>query len=651
MKTQGAVRDLRPLDRRSGVPVRGQAQGRIRLLPPEEARKIAAGEVIDRPAALVREFMDNAIDAGSSSVEVFIEEGGIRRTEVIDDGGGMGREDLRLCWEAHATSKIRSLDDLTTAETLGFRGEALAAAAAVSHLEVLSSEDGREAWLLVVGPGGGEPRLTQSQRIKGTSIRAIGLFDTIPARRRFLKREGSEANLCRQIFTEKALAFPEINFRFTQDGQLKLYLPAASSLKERFAQALLNRSEGAFLHEIAAQGPGFSVVMVVGGPELYRSDRRQQYIFANGRRIQDYSLIQALEYGLQGWFPNGSHPVGAVYIDIDPALADFNIHPAKREVRFRDSGAIHRAITAPLGDYTRRLYIAEGEAGYQSDREAGFDAIQSDAARSGGAAETGFDWASANSRAWERVGPLAMEALLDHPSAFAPRPGSPRSAPFAGPPPGSETAPSPFPLYGAPVAEKSPVYGENDNAPSPADAAAPRIRLVGRLFHLFILIELEDRLYIIDQHAAHERILYDRFLTGPIPRQELLVPIPFTTESGDDDEFLSSRREDLAKLGILIIRERDSWHIEALPENWKLSDSETVQEILTLRTAGENIAEHWAATLSCHGAVKDGDYLDDTTALALAEAALSLPIPRCPHGRPVWSEISRETLFRAVRRV
>ncbi|MCL2374775.1 MAG: DNA mismatch repair endonuclease MutL, partial [Treponema sp.] len=154
----------------------------IKILPPEEARRIAAGEVIDRPAALVREFMDNAIDAGGSLIELFIEDGGIRLTEVVDDGGGMTKDDMEICWQTHATSKIRSLDDLKTAETLGFRGEALAAAAAVSRLEILSSQDGREAWKLSVGPGEKDtPVIEQSRRIRGTSVRALGLYDAIPA--------------------------------------------------------------------------------------------------------------------------------------------------------------------------------------------------------------------------------------------------------------------------------------------------------------------------------------------------------------------------------------------------------------------------------------------------------------------------------------
>jgi DNA mismatch repair protein MutL len=595
-------------------------RGRIEILPPEEARKIAAGEVIDRPAALVREFLDNAIDSGASTCETFIEEGGIRKVEVIDDGCGMSREDLSLCFETHATSKIRCLDDLGTAETLGFRGEALAAAAAVARLEILSSGDGREAWLLETGPGdSGGTRLTQSRRVKGSSVRALRLFDAVPARRRFLKREASEAQLCRQIFSEKALAFPALNFHFTQDGKLRSGFPPAASYRERFAQVLLDRAEAAFLREITASGPGFSVVIVAGGPELFRSDRRQQFCFANGRRIHDYSLIQAFEYGLQHWFPGGTHPVGAVFIDIDPALADFNIHPAKREARFRDPGAIHHAISSALSDYARRGFAAG----------AGFPGPAYGVSGKGGAAdapswfERGAGADNKNAR-FPDARRLALEALLDNPPSFAPLP--------AGrfPPERDGGSPSPF-----------------DGGAAPGG----RPRLAGRVFSLFILAEWGDRLFIIDQHAAHERILYDRVMAGRISVQELLVPIPFVTEDEESDCFLERERAALANLGIKIEGENGSWRICALPENWKLSDPETVREILDLKRSRENMAERWAATLSCHGAVKDGDYLDDGAALTLAEAALRLPVPRCPHGRPIWKELSREELFRAVRRI
>jgi DNA mismatch repair protein MutL len=195
------------------------------------------------------------------------------------------------------------------------------------------------------------------------------------------------------------------------------------------------------------------------------------------------------------------------------------------------------------------------------------------------------------------------------------------------------------------LAERERVYDASGGAPD------GRVRLAGRAFGLFILAERGTRLYIIDQHAAHERLLYDRFLAEPIPKQELLVPVPFDTGDGDEDRFLESHRPALARLGIELEYEAASWRITALPANWRMSDRETVEHIRSLRQAGENMAERWAATLSCHRAVKDGDYLDDTTALALAEAALTLPVPRCPHGRPVWKELSREELFKAVRRI
>ena len=557
----------------------------IKILPPEEARKIAAGEVIDRPSALLREFIDNALDASASTIEVTIEGGGIISSEVSDDGDGMSREDLELCCKTHATSKIRSVSDLEKTFSLGFRGEALAAAAAVSRLEILSSLDGRQAWKLEASSGKNF-LIEQGRRNKGTSVRSLGLFDNIPARKRFLKRESSEAASCKYTFNEKALVFPERTFRFFSDGSLSSFLPPHPSFKERFSRILLNEKDGNFLNEITAQGPGFQVLIVFGGPELWRKDRRQQFIFANKRRIQDYSLLQALEYGLRGLFPNGTHPVGAVYLDIDPALADFNIHPAKREARFSDPAAIHHIISSSLENFRRKTY-----SGLDFKTETAADIYLE--------LNTGQDGKIS-------TGKLAAEALT---------------------------------LKDMYVSSDALVFDGPGN-----------IRIIGRLFELFILIEYKDRLFIIDQHAAHERILYNSFIMGKIAKQELLVAIPFTTESADDDAFLRNQQKKLDDLGIIIKEEDGQWRIEALPSVWRLSDKETIEEILKLKYSGKHLAEHWAIKLSCMGAIKDKDYLDGETALDLAKEALSLPDPHCPHGRPIWHEVHREELLKAVRR-
>jgi len=387
-------------------------------------------------------------------------------------------------------------------------------------------------------------------------------------------------------------------------------------------------------------GSGFSAAVVIGGPELYRSDRRQLYVFANGRRVQDYSLVQAMEYGTQGWFPNGTHPVGAVYVDIDPALADFNIHPAKREVRFRDPGAIHHAVSSGLKNFFRRY--SRGGAEAQREEEGrdshGDTEIQREDWRRDSRRDTETrreDWGrdsrgDAEARRTQREdrefsftytdigrGAKRYEEITNY--DFAP-----------------SRLREKFSEINSTVGENVSVYGQ--------------ARYAGRVFGLFILIEWGEKLYIIDQHAAHERILYNRFLEEPIPKQRLLAPIPFRTESDEEDEFLRTKGEELSRLGVEIEKDEDGWNICALPADWRMGDVQTVKEILELRTAGENMAERWAATLCCRAAIKDGDSPDDETAFALGMQALELPEPRCPHGRPIWTEISRDALFKAVRR-
>jgi DNA mismatch repair protein MutL len=576
----------------------------IQVLPPEEARKIAAGEVIDRPAALVREFIDNALDAGAKNVEVSVEEGGIRLVEVSDDGCGMDRDDLSLCVKDHATSKITSLDDLANTRTLGFRGEALSAAGSVAELEIVTGRNG-EAWQIAVRNGAAQ--LGKAARSPGTTVRTRFLFDYIPARKRFLKRPASEALLCKQIFLEKAAPFPDVQFRFIQDRALKLFLPSGVSLKERFAAAFKLEPFLSLLHHIEGRGSGFAVSVILGGPGLSRLDKKLQMVFANGRRIHDWGLQQSLEAGLQGGFPNNEHPVGAIFLDIDPGLVDFNIHPAKREAKFQQAGDIHHALTTALRAFLPGLLERRSLALSLSARSE--PSLPFSPAR--GTRDARETWDAREARP-DSANILAEEALYDYN------------------PSDGESEPA--------VAESAPPYGG--------------FTYIGRLWGVFFLAERNRRLYIIDQHAAHERILYQRYLSHPIPCENLLIPLTFNTETAEEDQFLSAHKGDLVRLGIRVEQEAPHiWRLDSLPAGWRTDDETTVKAVLALPRTGTGFVESWAASCACHTAIRDGAFLDERTALDLARAAMDIPVHHCPHGRPIWVEIAQEDLLKGVKRL
>jgi DNA mismatch repair protein MutL len=563
----------------------------IAILPPLEAGRIAAGEVIDRPSALLREFIDNAIDAGAETIDATIREGGIDALEVSDNGCGMGEEDLQLCLVNHATSKIRRLDDLLSTRTMGFRGEALFSAASVADLEILSSTDGREAWLLESRPGQ-EQHLRPAYRTGGTTVRASGLFNSIPARKLFLKRPSAEARSCKQVFIDKALPFPAKTFRLNSNGRAELLLPAAGHFLERFCAA--QEVDEHFMHELYGNGEGFDFTILAGGPELFREDKKEQYLFVNGHRVQDYALLQAFEYGLQGAFPNGTHPIGAIFLRIEPSLADFNIHTAKREVRFKDAASIHHSITTNLTAFTHSLLRKN---------------------------------MAVKDRPWypQYSSSLSMEALLDE-------------GVFEG---------------GGTEAEPIPTETIHLQAPSPAPRPVGQTEALyrGSLYTLFLVMETPEAIYLVDRHAAHERLLFDRYRSERVSGDRLLVPIHFETESAEDEAFLQQKQAEFGERGLELEGKGGLWEIKALPPGWNLADGETVRAILEIKNAGEDFLRRWAATAACHSAIKDGTVLDNEAAQKLGEEALALDDPHCPHGRPIYLRLSRDYLLRSIRRI
>ncbi len=572
-----------------GAPLGGSPNPppRVHRLREEVARKIAAGEVIDRPASVVRELLDNSLDAGAREITVRLDRGGLGRIEVSDDGSGIAAADLELCALPHTTSKITDEQDLERISSLGFRGEALASIGACARLEVISRTDGQGSAFRLVVEGGRRRAPESCPGRRGTLVSVSDLFFNMPARRKFMKAASAESALCRAVFEERALAFAEVAFRLFVSGELKAFYPAAAPLER--ARAVLARSleHASLLEEVAAQGDGFSLRLILGAPEAARRDRRLVQIFVNRRRVQEYALVQAVEYGYTGTVPGGLHPVAFVFARIEPQLVDFNVHPAKREARIRILPEIHRAVVASvqgfLPRYARRAASVPPSAGLPFAPER-------------------------PTPPGERLRERFVEAVS--------------RAAASGPPPAASTH----------------------------EAALPRY--LGRVFGLFLVVEWGATLYLIDQHAAHERILMDRMLARQKHRQELLLPICFEA-TADEARVLRERSALLERLAIGLEQSGPgTFEVTGLPPEFEAIEAgELVRFLKSFDRSPEILEREIHSLAACRAALKDGDPVDAVTASELAAAALALPDARCPHGRPLWAAISRDELLRLVGRV
>ncbi|MBL8968324.1 MAG: ATP-binding protein, partial [Spirochaetaceae bacterium] len=446
---------------------------KIRVLPPETARLIAAGEVIDRPAAVLREFLDNALDSGASEIAVEIAGGGAELVRVVDDGCGMGREDLELAALPHATSKIAAADDLLTARSLGFRGEALASIAAAARLEITSRDaESGSAFRLVAGPGLGLSVQAVPGR-RGSSAEASRLFENFPARKQFLKRAQAESAICRQIFVDKALAHPSVGFRYSSEGRLGLILPPASP--EERVLACYAEPPRDLVYRVRFSGEGFEGSVVLAGPAFYRNDRRLMQVFINRRRIQDGGLLQALDYAFSGFLPGGAHPCAFLFAEVDPALADFNIHPAKREVRFKDPDGLRRSFVRATQGFLGELARREPDKARPSLE----------------AAPELAPWAASG---------RDTPGIAEHEREGAEAPGALDYA-------GAETGFGGGPRQGAGGGQKACLGASWDDlaafreraAPLPRPEPAPGApRYLGKALGLFLVVEAEGALYLID---------------------------------------------------------------------------------------------------------------------------------------------------------
>jgi|GEM_PF-39415 DNA mismatch repair protein mutL len=704
----------------------------VKALDPETARKIAAGEVIDRPAAVIRELLDNAIDAGASKVQVEISGGGIDRIRVTDNGCGMSREDLTICTDTHTTSKISTAEDLLSLHSLGFRGEALSSIKAVSDLEIISTRSGPAAWKLQLG------KILPARLHAGTVVQVENLFENFPARKQFLKRAAAETALCRTIFLDKALPHYRTEMRFIADGTLRFLLPPAQSLRERCLAAFSFKEPEALFFELEGSGEYFSFRIVLGSPDVVRSDKRAIMVFVNGRRITEFGLTQAIEYGSEGYFPNGGHPVAFLFLTVAPSRVDFNIHPAKKEARFQDYSALHHAVSSAVGSFYRQHTVASLlKEKYDPSLTRPLDFKHGGTAPEMGGGSVQSD--SAPYSAWSEQNRLYAEALAQKHSApkgsypppyagtLAAEYGYGKSAGTvasskagadgysrsgarsgavhtgAGEQTNADAAADTTARYGkAPKTEASPLlaehgYGngsaapqaEHDKAPdgygsafrqiaaaaavnhsagerlipspaatgtaaylqSPPDIPPADFKLLGQVAGTFIAVEKNDALYLIDQHAAHERIIFEQLRHNTGGAQELLIPYRIITSSEEDDAFIKKHQELLCQAGFALSDEGAGvWQVTAVPARWTGTERDLIRDITGVRKNAGDILYQILASAACRAACKDHAILDPVTQQRIAAQAFELPEPICPHGRPIWIVLTREELFKRVKR-
>ena len=669
----------------------------VRTLNVEVARKIAAGEVIDRPNAIVRELMDNAIDSGATKIIVEISGGGIEKIRIIDNGCGMTKEDLQNCARPHATSKISTEVDLMNLTTLGFRGEALASIAAVARLSIISGGFKMRASVTE------DHIIEEVPQTEGTIVQSEGLFENFPARRQFLKRAGTEALMCKNTFIEKALARPDIAFKFIQDGETKLDLPENQSLKDRFCMACSYKEPSELFYQLenSSIDGDWSFSVVIGEPAVSRTNKKEIFIYTNGRRIQEYALVQAVEYGGQGFFPNGTYPVAAVFINIRPDLIDFNIHPAKREARFYDISSVHHGLSSTLKAFFMQYTRENFESNLQADEinqnflfELNKNKIENDSQQNQNndsisdaktfSNNTNYDFNSLSnvSNQTENQIEETSENYKKHISYKTPVESSHTFSDFRSQylgiknttsganPSEAKSFETRFNFnsmenvskttnlqtfsqndFSRTVQEKT-ESSENQNNQINKNSDS-NIKFLGSCLGTFLLAQKDDCLFVIDQHAAHERILFDRIISsqGDAPRQQLLIPYKIKTESKSQDNQLLKLKERLCNIGFEINQVSEgNWEISTTPDRWTGTEYDLKTLLFVKQVEPEQIIRAITAMTACKAAVKDGYVLDDITAEKLVKQAFTLEDPHCPHGRPIYTVFSREKLFELVKR-
>ncbi len=600
--------------------------GKINLLPPKLSARIAAGEVIDRPQAILREFLDNALDTNTDEIAVTIDGGGIDRIKVRDWGEGIKREDLEIIASPHATSKIKEEDDLYRIKTLGFRGEALYSIASVAKLTVSTCDSSSGTKSTITIDNGERGAIISTGPDKGTEVTSENLFFDIPARRSFLKRPSTEALMCKNLLISKALAFPEVGFTLRIDGALKIRWPKGQTLKERvmmlYREYSIAEGDVYYLEETKDD---YSIKIVATGSGVKRTDKKEIRVYVNGRPVDEYSIVQAVLYGYGELLPGGSYPYASVFINDRPEMVDFNIHPAKREVKIRNGAEIHHSVSSLIKNgIERKIPEIKSETQFYL-----FDGVKR----------------SENERETESYGRVIKEK--DKTPNEVEKPKQSQSEEI-------KERITPYVNRDKEWLEKAKKLRETreevkKEKVEAAEKEDDEITYIGQAFKLFLICERKGVLYLVDQHAAHERILYDELLSQST-LQALLVPIKIEVDDLTNT-FLENNSYVYTKLGIMLAEVRKGeWEIDAIPAMCRGIEDKIIDFVTSAKLDEHELEERLFATMACKAAIKMGDEVDKYSAMEILKKVFEMDEPCCPHGRTFLIKLTKENLMKMVGR-
>ena len=625
--------------------------GKIRPLSENLIGKIAAGEVVERPAAAIKELIENSLDAGATAVTVEIQEGGLTSIRVADNGSGIDESDIRMAFERHATSKISREQDLDAIATLGFRGEALASIAAVSRITMTTRTAASDTGLKVKNEGG---RITDIQEIAcpvGTTIQVNDLFYNVPVRKGFMKKAGQEASAVHDLIVQLLLSRPDVSFRYISNGKTEFHSPGdgqtATALQTVYGSYAMK-----FMKEVNDHGNGLIIKGYVGIGENGRGNRNQEMFFINGRVMHNKILNEALETACRERVMIGKFPVCALYITIPYEAVDVNVHPNKLEVRFRDETGVYEAVLSAV------LMALKEKDAFQHPVE--------------------MTLSPQKEKASDRIMEVPVQAA---PVMRRPLPSPDESVTVSRTLPASASAFSPAPKPEPVYRDIPPRPAETINIPAAGrEYAAPAVmkesaeqvntilsavrkpmKVFGALFNTFILVEYEDQLLMVDQHAVHERLLFDRLMSEHTEKaqagQEMLVPVVLGVTNAEQ-RLLEDNREALESIGLVVeaFGEKDV-AVRTIPVI--LGEAQTkdfIRDVINdLQNGKDPTFEKKRTQLlqtACKHAVKGGETLTEEELRSLLDTMIEQKVtPTCPHGRPLVVSISHRELDRKFKRI